>query len=142
MFNKYRLLFDMSRLWAAVKGALISTAVLFIFLVGSLFLIPKTPEEFGGHLYGVGTLMGVLIVCFTPPLLILYLILGLRKSRHFKLAIFSQSVLFIFLSLIVYILVLRYSRDLSALPVALYTFIFLSAGGVFGAWAWCENKKT
>ena len=123
---------------SSIKGALASTLVLLALLVASLFVLPNSPEEFGGYLFSIGMAMGLL-----PLILILlftyYFILSAMKIRSFNVALFIQLILFLYLAAVVYF---NISPRESAASIASGVFIFLSISSAFGAWTWSSCKNT
>lgn len=125
---------------AAVKGSLTSTVILFFILVGSLLFVPKNTEEYGEHLYGVGLLSGLILPVSLCVLFIYYLMLGLRKNKSFKFALFMQLVFIIPIVIIVYSIFISHNNSSLAWRYAFYTFSYFGIAAVCGAWVWSRNK--
>ena len=126
-------------IWAAIKGAFASTFIIFIMLIMSVLLIPSTPQD-DAHIRGAVT-----VVVFLPLVLgvlfLYYLTLSVKNNRPFKFALLVQTVMIIPIAAFIFYVAYLSGGFLIALVNSIYTFVFFSIVGVFGAWVWSKPKK-
>jgi len=125
--------------WAAAKGAGVSTLLVLVLLVCSIFFIPSTPED-DGHVRGAAIVVGFLPIVF-GVLFIYFLILSAKENRPLKFALIVQSLLILPLVLIVLIAAYKSAGLYVAILNAIYTFSFFSIIVGLGSWAWSKPKK-
>ena len=129
-----------SNLWAAMKGSLTSVLVLFIILVASLFFVSENSEEYGEHLYGVGLLLGLILPISLCVLFIYYFLIGLRKPKSFRFALFMQLVFIIPIVIISYGTAISHYENHLAYVYTFYTFVYFSVAAGCGAWVWSRKN--
>ncbi len=126
-------------LWAAVKGSGLSTLILFVLLICSIFFIPATPED-DGHIRGAAIIIGFLPVVF-GVLFIYFLVLSAKQNRPLKFALIIQSILVSPIVILVLVAAYKGAGLYVALLNALYTFGFFSFVVGLGSWAWSKPQK-
>ena len=126
--------------WAAVRGAMASTAVIFVVLVTSVFFIPSSPED-DGHIRGAAIVVGFLPLVM-GIFFVYYLVLSAKENRPIRFALLVQTVIIGPLAAFVFYMALQSSGLFVAVLNSFYTFAFFSIVGAFGSWAWSKSKKT
>lgn len=123
-----------SKLWAAVKGALVSTAVLLAFLFISIFWPTDPPVQDGAMRGAISTF------AFTPLFFIVvfvyFMLLSIKPKRTLRRAIVAQTIMLAPLAFFVFYIASKEAGIIIGAVNGLYTLIFPSIIFGLGAWAW------
>lgn len=126
--------------WAAIKGAIASTVIVFALLIIVILVVPSTPQD-DGHIRIAVVLIGLLPFVF-GVMFAYFLVLSAKKNRPFKFAIIIQSLLILHLTVLVFNVVSEETVFFVAISSAIYIFIFFSLSIGVGAWFWSKTQKS
>jgi len=126
------------QVWAAIKGAVASTSIIFIMLVLSVILVGSSSED-DGNVKGAVIFIGFLPVIFCI-LFLYYLALSLKENRSFKFAIILQTIFIFLITGSIFYSIFQNAGLFIAASNSFYIFTVLSFIGAFGAWAWSQPE--